>query len=953
MNSRKFLYFVLSVALALLPLAGCSGGSGSAGSIVPTEKGVSLTVSGSVGEGDTGKSLAKIVGFTAPDIGDVTVLDAYGSTLSGAATSVSVKADGSFSGLSFTLPATKSVIVFKAVVPSKSSTPFYAVVPIDLTKPDDLQTIGAVNPIVISISQASTSTADVVSSALGLAGKLGEAGSTINPASGPNYTTVAQLVAQYGGLILAYNAAGLNLTGSLKETLLPAQDANTLTGDQINTLTLDGAVTGVSIPGNNPIVSFQVTNKASGKGVRGLKTFAFAVLQLKPGVTGGPDEWLSYMVSDVTTSDATPVTFVGRPSTESSGGSLIDNGDGSYVYKMAKNIKATTTTSGLSTGVAYDANLTHRVAIQVRTAPVAGTTSNGAAISNFTNAANIVYDFVPASGAPVTGMLKREITTTAACNECHTKIGTSTPHGGRVDTRYCVVCHTKQRANGQYASTIDANGVISTVLALDRTTNKFTPSTSNYVVDGQALGNFVTMVHKVHMGSKLTLTGYNYAGVEFNPIVLPQDVTNCRKCHKGDNAGQLTAAPQGNNWQTRPSRQACGACHDNINFATGVNSKSGGTAHVAQTDDANCATCHATTSTILAPGVVHRTINATPNNPNVADGLVNFFYEINSVTVNASNQAVIKFRVQQAVAPATTKTNVVFTGVGTTASPLLTGFTGGPSFLLAYTQDGSPDYTNMGHTGKKAAQPISVSIANLADGTKGTLGTPDANGYYTATITAAASNFPAGATVRSVGLQGYFTQVSPAAARHAVSVQKAVTSDVVRRKVIDSEKCANCHEWFEGHGGNRVKEVQVCIQCHVPNLSTSGKGADINLINFIKDQPVDTVITTVSPITGARYTATGKVTQSAKDTMTALVAAVGSDPTTYPEDSNNMKDMIHGIHAGSSRAEPMQFVRDRGTSGVFYYDWGHVVFPGILKDCTMCHVPVTSTNPSYAGIPTG
>ena len=83
--------------------------------------------------------------------------------------------------------------------------------------------------------------------------------------------------------------------------------------------------------------------------------------------------------------------------------------------------------------------------------------------------------------------------------------------------------------------------------------------------------------------------------------------------------------------------------------------------------------------------------------------------------------------------------------------------------------------------------------------------------------------------MRSVSLQGYFTQVSPAEARHAISVVKTVTGDSVRRKVVDATKCANCHEWFEGHGGNRVigretgNAELVCVLCHVPGLATSGR----------------------------------------------------------------------------------------------------------------------------------
>ncbi len=921
MKGRNFWYLVTLAAFVLLPLAGCSGGG--SGTVVPGEKGTSLTVSGTVSEnGDAGKTLGKIVSaVTDPLSGTVSVLNAADSTV---LASTSINADGSFSGLTFTLPATKSLIVFKATT-NKSATPFYTITPIDLSNPPAAG-IGVSNTITIAISQASTNTAATVSAALGLAGILGETGNALP--TGQTYTTAAQLVTQYGGQVLAYNTSGLSLTGSVKETLLPAQDANTLTGDQINTLALDGAITSVAIPGNNPIISFQVINKATGKGVRGLKSFAFAIVQLKPGTNGGPDEWLSYMISDATTGTP-PVTYLGRPSTETGTNltGVIDNGDGSYVYKMARNVKATTTASGLATGVTYDANLTHRVAIQVRTAPVAGTTSTGAAISNFTNAANLVYDFVPASGAPVTGMLQREVVTTAACNECHTKIGTSTPHGGRVDTRFCVVCHTKQRGNGRTAST-EANGVFTAPLDTSTTSANYNKPTT-YVVDGEAQGNMVTMIHKIHMGSRLTKTPYNYANVLFNEVVYPKDILNCRQCHK---AG---AGAQGDNWQTRPSRQACGSCHDNINFATGANLKTGGVAHIAQTSDADCGTCHAVASTSLSPDKAHLTELASPNNPNVLAGLANFTYEINSATVDASNQAVIKFRIMKSV-DGSTPAAVVLDGNATNP---VSGFTGGPSFLLAYNLSAtnqpfatSPDYNNVG---VKAAQPISVSIASLmplkADGTantaaKGTLSAPDASGYYTATITVAASNFPAGAKMRAVALQGYFTQVSPAAARHTVSVQKAVTGDVVRRKVVDPAKCQNCHEWFEGHGGNRVWETQVCVMCHVPNLSSSGKGA--NAAN---------VPTTMSADQQLQLTADGYTL---------------ADPTTYPEETNNFKDMIHGIHAGSSRTNPLKFVRDRG-SVVMYFTAGHFKFPGILKDCTMCHVPVSSSNPSYAGVPTG
>ena len=111
---------------------------------------------------------------------------------------------------------------------------------------------------------------------------------------------------------------------------------------------------------------------------------------------------------------------------------------------------------------------------------------------------------------------------------------------------------------------------------------------------------------------------------------------------------------------------------------------------------------------------------------------------------------------------------------------------------------------------------------------------PDASGFYTATLVGNGTRaFPAGAKMRTVALQAYFTQLNAPTdnvggtgnvARHAISVLKTVTGDTARRTIVDAAKCASCHEWFEGHGGNRVYETQVCVMCHNTGLATSGRG---------------------------------------------------------------------------------------------------------------------------------
>jgi OmcA/MtrC family decaheme c-type cytochrome len=279
---------------------------------------------------------------------------------------------------------------------------------------------------------------------------------------------------------------------------------------------------------------------------------------------------------------------------------------------------------------------------------------------------------------------------------------------------------------------------------------------------------------------------------------------------------------------------------------------------------------------------------------------VNFTYEISSVTVNGSDQAVVKFRILKDGTPVTFNTYAA-------GAALLTGFTGSPSFLLAWAeaQDGitaPADYNNLGNS---AGQPTSVSITNLWNGSDGSLSSPDGSGYYTATLTA--DPFPSGAGLRAVALQGYFTQVTPSVARHTVSAFMPVSGDTARRVVVDSDKCANCHEWFEGHGGNRVRTTEVCITCHVPNLSSSGRTKDLS---------------TYVP--------------GSNSNTDAAIAAAGNDSLKWPEDTNNFKDLIHGIHAAHFRENHFEFVRIR-SNNAYYFDWSHVTFPGELNNCETCH----------------
>ena len=66
-----------------------------------------------------------------------------------------------------------------------------------------------------------------------------------------------------------------------------------------------------------------------------------------------------------------------------------------------------------------------------------------------------------------------------------------------------------------------------------------------------------------------------------------------------------------------------------------------------------------------------------------------------------------------------------------------------------------------------------------------------------------------------------------------------------------------------------------------------------------------------------------------------MVEALGPDTLSYPEATQNMKEMIHGIHAASVRTTDYEHVRDRNNG--LYYNWSEVTFPNDVGNCLACH----------------
>jgi len=588
-----------------------------------------------------------------------------------------------------------------------------------------------------------------------------------------------------------------------------------------------------------------------------------------------------------------------------------------------------------------------------------------------------IYDFIPNTG-PVTDS-GREVVAVAKCNECHRRLGGSAAdfaisqesensgagfHGGnRNETRYCVVCHTEQRKYGRSEATT----------AINATTSKIDFTSANtYRVDGRAVGNMPNNIHKVHMGKLLAKQKYNYADVLYNEVGFPQDLRNCTKCHDGSGYGTAQAAPnatkQGDNWKNLPSRLACGACHDGINFATGQGVTIGdaakgltsttsfnGFAHggFSQADDSQCTQCH-------TPGnidVVHLPI--TPPNPDnsldvalkvgettgnsntnaawiasntsrLPTGAIKISYDIKSVSRNASKRPVIVFRILQNGIRQDFKTFVPPTPTGDpavdaanlraaqAAQEMLDNFMGSPSaqFVFSVPQDGIAAPADF----NAAASGYLRSIWNgAASGTAaGTLSAPDADGYYTVTLTGVvvpdnavmltgglgfSYNARTSLPLTQTNLPDYPVTASTLTVSSVVpvpngspdldprmpnkrggliviapNVTKVATGYTARRPIVEDARCNKCHQELGTfteeafHGGQR-NDGTTCSWCHTPNRTSSGWSAD-------------------------------------------------------------SASFVHAIHAGKKRTAPFTWHASSTTES-----FADIGYPGVLRECETCHLP--------------
>lgn len=363
--------------------------------------------------------------------------------------------------------------------------------------------------------------------------------------------------------------------------------------------------------------------------------------------------------------------------------------------------------------------------------------------------ANVEYDFRP-DGAAVTAKWDK-INQPAACNNCHDPLAV---HGGsRRDVKLCALCHQPQTTDPDTGNTVDLK----------------------------------VMVHKIHYGPNLpsvkagtpyAIIGFGQAVVDFSHTTYPQDVRNCDNCHEGTNAAAKPA--QAMAYLTNPSRDACGSCHDDINWTTGANHPAG-----AQADDAACASCHVPDSGIEFDASV-KGAHTLPKNSQQLKGIK---AAIVSVTNAAPGQkATIVYKLTNNDGSAIDGSKLA------TFSPIQAGSTNSYSW---YKRDNA--------VGKAAFDATAgTTTYTFADAIPA-----DATGTWTFSVDIR----------RSATLKRGDGKADIAISESTINpIQYASLSGgkpAPRRTVVALAQCNSCHDSLSLHGGQR-NTTEECVICHNP-----------------------------------------------------------------------------------------------------------------------------------------
>ncbi|MEO8592637.1 MAG: OmcA/MtrC family decaheme c-type cytochrome [Candidatus Solibacter sp.] len=376
-----------------------------------------------------------------------------------------------------------------------------------------------------------------------------------------------------------------------------------------------------------------------------------------------------------------------------------------------------------------------------------------------TNYASVTSNFVP-NGSPVT--VVHDVIRTQSCNRCHDQLSF---HGGsRRGIEMCVLCHTPQTSDPDTGNTVD----------------------------------LPVMVHKIHMGSQLPsvqagkpyqIIGFNGGVNDYSTVVHPADPRRCEVCHE-----QGSGATQAGNYLTKSTRVACGACHDNVNFASGANHAGG-----PQISDNQCALCHIPQGELDFDASI-KGAHVVPEDSTSLTGIV---FEIQKIENGFAGQ----------------KPKVTFTVKDKSGAPIplskldnLSFVMAGPTTDYGYTSFGS-DVTTLGYVSESATTSSQCASNGVCT-----------YNFVHAVPTGAHGSF-------AIGMEGRHTETLLPGTVTEMEVRSGGVNKVSyfsvdgspvqpRRTVAQTASCNQCHFFLNFHGDNR-NQVEMCVLCHNPSLVTT------------------------------------------------------------------------------------------------------------------------------------
>ncbi len=442
----------------------------------------------------------------------------------------------------------------------------------------------------------------------------------------------------------------------------------------------------------------------------------------------GQNQYLSY----TTRVQTSPITRVAATQASAdTGGTHTMVADGEYVYTFGTRLPA-----------GYDRTVTHTIG--------AWSNRNLTEFDLGINLADTAFNFVP-DGSRVT--VTRDVIRTVTCNKCHQDMRF---HGntGRKSMETCVLCHTPQTTDPDTGNTVD----------------------------------MVEMTHKIHMGANLPsvkagrpyqIIGNAQVVWDYSKIRFPPEPRNCIACHEtGKGAAQERA------WLTRPSRQACRGCHDDVNFATGA-----GHVNLPQPSDAQCAVCHTPQGELEFDA----SISGAHTIERFSRDLPGIVFELNSVADGSAGR----------------RPTVTFTLRDKRGRPVLASEMDRLALIMAGP---ASDYSSYISEDARAARAT-------------------ADGRHTYTFTAA---IPAGARgTYTIGIEGFRNFFLLAGTVKERSVRDAGENKVIhfsvdgsrvapRRTVVSLAKCNACHFSLSLHGSNR-NTIEQCVLCHNPTMTDTAR----------------------------------------------------------------------------------------------------------------------------------